>query len=87
MSDGNSPSLERRVCAVLGHVIARHSASRRGAGMTKSGLTADIVELARQYGRYGYRKIAALLRGAGRLRNFKSAAPATLLLPTRPNLN
>ena len=28
-------------------------------------LTADIVELARQYGRYGYRKIAALLRRAG----------------------
>jgi putative transposase len=28
-------------------------------------LTADIVELARQYGRYGYRKIAALLRHAG----------------------
>jgi transposase InsO family protein len=28
-------------------------------------LTADIVELARQYGRYGYRKIAALLRQAG----------------------
>jgi putative transposase len=25
-------------------------------------LTADLVELARQYGRYGYRKIAALLR-------------------------
>jgi hypothetical protein len=25
-------------------------------------LTADIVELARQYGRYGYRKIVALLR-------------------------
>ena len=28
-------------------------------------LTADIVELACQYGRYGYRKIAALLRDAG----------------------
>jgi len=28
-------------------------------------LTADIIELARQYGRYGYRKIAALLRHAG----------------------
>ena len=28
-------------------------------------LTADIIELARQYGRYGYRKIAALLRDAG----------------------
>lgn len=25
-------------------------------------LTADIIELARQYGRYGYRKIAELLR-------------------------
>src|SRR5262249_53053055 len=26
---------------------------------------ADIIELARQYGRYGYRKVAALLRQAG----------------------
>jgi transposase InsO family protein len=26
---------------------------------------ADIIELARQYGRYGYRKITALLREAG----------------------
>ncbi len=34
-------------------------------------LTADIVELARQYGRYGYRKIAALLRDAGWLVNDK----------------
>jgi putative transposase len=28
-------------------------------------LIADIIELARQYGRYGYRKITALLRHAG----------------------
>jgi putative transposase len=28
-------------------------------------LTADIIALARQYGRYGYRKVAALLRDAG----------------------
>jgi transposase InsO family protein len=28
-------------------------------------LTADIIELARQYGRYGYRKVAALLRQGG----------------------
>ena len=34
-------------------------------------LTADIVELARQYGRYGYRKIAALLRRASWLVNDK----------------
>jgi len=34
-------------------------------------LTADIIELARQYGRYGYRKIVALLRDAGWLVNDK----------------
>jgi putative transposase len=27
-------------------------------------LTADIIELARQYGRYGYRKVTELLRQA-----------------------
>ena len=31
----------------------------------EAALTADIVELARQYGRYGYRRITALLREAG----------------------
>ena len=34
-------------------------------------LTADIIALARQYGRYGYRKVAALLRDAGWLINAK----------------
>ena len=34
-------------------------------------LTADVTELARQYGRYGYRKIAELLRRAGWLVNDK----------------
>ena len=34
-------------------------------------LTADIIELARQYGRYGYRKIASLLRQAGWMVNDK----------------
>ena len=28
-------------------------------------LVADMIELARQYGRYGYRRIAAFLRHAG----------------------
>ena len=28
-------------------------------------LVADMIELARQYGRYGYRRIAALLRDVG----------------------
>jgi len=34
-------------------------------------LTADIIELTRKYGRYGYRKIAALLRQAGWVVNDK----------------
>ena len=34
-------------------------------------LTADIIELARQYGRYGYRKVAGLLRQAGWIINDK----------------
>jgi putative transposase len=37
---------------------APHGEGARGRGAA----TADIVELARQYGRYGYRKIAELLR-------------------------
>ncbi len=31
----------------------------------EAALTADIISLAREYGRYGYRKITALLRAAG----------------------
>lgn len=34
-------------------------------------LTADIVELATQYGRYGYRRITALLHAAGWAVNVK----------------
>ncbi|CUH39485.1 hypothetical protein JSE7799_02212 [Jannaschia seosinensis] len=34
-------------------------------------LTADIVALASQYGRYGYRRITALLRDAGWVVNVK----------------
>ncbi len=34
-------------------------------------LVADMIELARQYGCYGYRRIAALLRDAGWLVNDK----------------
>ena len=51
--------------------IARRSARSRRAEMIETRLTADIIELARQYGRYGYRKIAELLRRAGWLVNDK----------------
>ena len=52
---------ERRVCRVLG----QHRSTQRRIPTGRADeerLTADIVELARQYGRYGYRKIAELLR-------------------------
>ena len=37
----------------------------------EAALTADIVALATQYGRYGYRRIAALLRSSGWVVNLK----------------
>lgn len=61
---------ERRTCAALGQHRSTQRKVPRGRDDEKR-LTADIVELARQYGRYGYRKIAALLRRAGWLVNDK----------------
>jgi hypothetical protein len=45
--------------------IARHSARCRGAETTRPHLRPTSLRLAREYGRYGYRKITALLRAAG----------------------
>jgi transposase InsO family protein len=61
---------ERRACAALGQHRSTQRKIPRGRE-DEERLTADIVELARQYGRYGYRKIAALLRRAGWLVNDK----------------
>src|SRR4051794_11772185 len=61
---------ERRACAALG----QHRSTQRKIPHGRDDeerLTADIVELVRQYGRYGYRKIAELLRRAGWLVNDK----------------
>jgi transposase InsO family protein len=61
---------ERRACAALG----QHRSTQRKVPQGRDDearLTADVIELARQYGRYGYRKIAALLRHAGWLVNDK----------------
>jgi putative transposase len=44
---------------------ARHSARFREAAPDEDRLTADIIELATQYGRYGYRPVTALLNQAG----------------------
>ena len=55
---------ERRTCRVLG----QHRSTQRHVAKSREDeerLVADMIELARQYGRYGYRRIAALLRDAG----------------------
>jgi len=61
---------ERFACRVLG----QHRSTQRKIARTaddEAALTSDIIALALQYGRYGYRRITALLRGAGWAVNVK----------------
>ena len=55
---------ERRACRVLGQA---RSTQRHGLRVPddEPRLVARIIELAKEYGRYGYRRITALLRGEG----------------------
>jgi len=49
-------------------VLDQHRSTQRkapGAADDEAALTADTTALARQYGRYGYRRITALLRAEG----------------------
>src|SRR5271167_4369965 len=55
---------ERRACAALGQHRSTQRKPARGRD-DEAALTADIIELAKAYGRYGYRRITALLRHAG----------------------
>jgi putative transposase len=61
---------ERFACRVLGQPRATQRKAPRTAD-DEAALTQDIIALARQYGRYGYRRITALLREAGWLVNKK----------------
>ena len=73
---------ERRVCAALGQHRSTQRKTPRGRD-DEARLTSDIVELARRYGRYGYRRITALLRAAGWLVNAKRVlmlGPVVLLM-------
>ena len=61
---------ERLACRVLG----QHRSTQRKPPKGRAddvALTADIVALATQYGRYGYRRITALLQAAGWTVNVK----------------
>ncbi len=55
---------ERRACRILGQHRSTQRHVPRGRE-DEDRLVADMIELARQYGRYGYRRIAVLLRDAG----------------------
>ena len=61
---------ERTACRVLGQ---RRSTQRKARRTTddEAALTQAVVELAKQYGRYGYRRITALLRAEGWACNHK----------------
>jgi transposase InsO family protein len=61
---------ERRACAALGQHRSTQRKVPRGRP-DEERLTADVIALARQYGRYGYRKIAGLLEQAGWIVNDK----------------
>ena len=61
---------ERRACRVLGQPRSTQRRVPQTAD-DEAALTADITALAKQYGRYGYRRITALLRTAGWLVNKK----------------
>ena len=55
---------ERRACRVLGQVRRTQRYTLKVAD-GETVLTANIVSLASEYGRYGYRRITALLRTDG----------------------
>ncbi len=61
---------ERTACRVLGQHRSTQRKARRAAD-DEAALTQAVVDLARQYGRYGYRRITALLRAEGWTCNHK----------------
>jgi putative transposase len=61
---------EHRACRALGQHRSTQRKVPRGKD-DEAALVAELIELARTYGRYGYRKVAALLKAAGWLVNDK----------------
>ncbi len=64
---------ERFACRVIGQPRSTQRAEPKTAD-DEAALTTDIIELARKYGRYGYRRITALLHQAGWAVNKKRVA-------------
>ena len=55
---------ERRACRVLGQHRSTQRKVPRGRSDEEQ-LTEDIIVLARDYGRYGYRMVTGMLRNSG----------------------
>jgi transposase InsO family protein len=55
---------ERFACRVLGQHRSTQRKTPKGRA-DEEALTADIIRLASRYGRYGYRRITAMLRSEG----------------------
>ncbi|MSP20443.1 MAG: hypothetical protein EXQ93_02735 [Alphaproteobacteria bacterium] len=53
-------SSERRACSVIGQHRSTQRKALKDDGDERR-LTADVVDLAKQYGRYGYRRIHRML--------------------------
>lgn len=64
---------QRRACRVVGQVRSTQWRRPKTSDDEKA-LTTDIIRLASQYGRYGYRRITALLRADGWPVNHKRVA-------------
>lgn len=58
------PVLERRVCRVLGQPRSTQRYQKRRLP-DEAALTRRVIELASQFGRYGYRRVTALLQAEG----------------------
>jgi putative transposase len=63
---------ERRACRIIGQPRSTQRKPHRVPG-DEAALSAAIVKLASAYGRYGYRRITALLRAGGWRVNTKRA--------------
>ncbi|MBP1178184.1 IS3 family transposase [Methylobacterium sp. PvR107] len=79
---------ERRACRALGQHRSTQRKVPRGRD-DEEARTADLVALAEKYGRYGYRKISALLKAAGWFVNDKRVERIWrregLKVPSRPS--
>ena len=70
---GDEAVSERRACKVLGQVRSTQRWERT-APDDEAALVRRMIELATQYGRYGYRWIAGMLRAEGFRANHKRVA-------------